>query len=135
MPKRIVILHDVHAAQGPPDQSDTLLEAQAIASALGGLGCEPVIVPVGLDLAALERTLAELAPSVVFNLVESLEGRGRLIQVVPALLESLGLPFTGCSASALGLTSDKVLAKRLLSVAGIATPAPFEPGSSPAGGS
>ena len=57
------------------------------------------------------------------NLVESLEGRGRLIHVVPALLESLELPFTGCSASALGITSHKVLAKRQLRAAGIPTPA------------
>ena len=35
-----------------------------------------------------------------FNLVESLEGRGQLVHVVPALLESLGVPFTGCSAHA-----------------------------------
>jgi D-alanine-D-alanine ligase len=44
------------------------------------------------------------------------------------LLESLGLSFTGCSASALALTSDKPLAKRLLASAGIATPAAFAPG-------
>ena len=122
MPKPLAILHDAHAALGPPDQSDTLLEAHAIAAAVRGLGFVPAIVPVSLDLAALERTLAELAPEVVFNLVESLEGRGRLVQIVPALLESLGLPFTGCSAVAIGLTSDKPLAKRLLSQAGIATP-------------
>jgi D-alanine-D-alanine ligase len=129
MPKPIAILHDACAAQGPPDQSDTLLEAQAIATAVRDFGFAPTIVPVGLDLAVLERTLAELAPAVVFNLVESLEGRGRLVHVVPALLESLDLPFTGCSASALGLTSDKPLAKRLLTGVGIATPALFGAGA------
>jgi D-alanine-D-alanine ligase len=129
MPKPIAILHDAHAAHGPPDQSDTLVEARAIATAVGELGFAPTIVPVGLDLAALERTLAELAPAVVFNLVESLEGRGRLVAVVPALLESLGLPFTGCSASALGLSSNKPLAKRVLLRAGIPTPAPLEAGA------
>ena len=129
MRKSIAILHDVRAEQGPPDQSDTLVEAGAIAAAVRELGFEPTIVPVGLDLCALERTLAGLAPRVVFNLVESLEGRGRLVEVVPALLESLDLPFTGGSASALALTSDKPLAKRLLIAAGIATPAPFGAGS------
>jgi D-alanine-D-alanine ligase len=129
MPKRAVILHDVNAALGPPDQSDTLVEAQAIASALHALDFEPEIVATGLDLAALERTLGKLAPAVVVNLVESLEGRGRLLHLVPALLESLGLPFTGCSASALALTSDKPLAKRLLASAGIPTPAAFMPGT------
>ncbi|HUL80495.1 MAG TPA: D-alanine--D-alanine ligase [Gammaproteobacteria bacterium] len=132
MPKPLAILHDAHAALGPPDQSDTLLEAQAIAAAVRGLGYAPAIVPVGLDLTALERTLAELAPEAVFNLVESLEGRGRLVPIVPALLESLGLPYTGCSAVAIGLTSDKRLAKRLLAQAGIATP-PL-PGAGPTDG-
>jgi len=125
MSKRAVILHDVHAALGPPDQSDTLVEARAIAAALRGLGFEPEIVATGLDLASLERTLGKLAPAVVVNLIESLEGRGRLLHLVPALLESLGLPFTGCSAGALALTSDKPLAKRLLASAGVATPAVF----------
>jgi D-alanine-D-alanine ligase len=129
MSKRIVIVHDVHAEQGPPDQSDTLLEARAIAAALRENGFEPTIVPVGLDLARLERALIEIEPHAVFNLVESLAGRGRLLAAVPALVESLGLPLTGCSASALGVTSDKVLAKRLLQGAGIATPALHEEGA------
>ncbi len=127
MSKRAVILHDVAAAQGPPDQSDTLVEARALASALRELGFEPEIVATGLDLESLERTLGKLAPAVVVNLVESLEGRGRLVHLVPALLESLGLPFTGCSAAAIALTSDKPLAKRLLAAAGLPTPAAFSP--------
>ena len=125
MSKRAAIVHDVHAALGPPDQSDTLVEARAVAGALRGLGFEPEIVATGLDLKTLERTLANLAPAVVVNLVESLEGRGRLLHLVPALLESLGLPFTGCSAAALALTSDKPLAKRALASAGVQTPAAF----------
>ncbi len=129
MSKRAVILHDVHAAGGPPDQSDTLVEAQALAAALRGLELQPEIVATGLDLASLERTLDKLAPVVVVNLVESLEGRGRLLHLVPALLESLGLPFTGCSATALALTSNKPLAKRLLASAGLPTPAAFAPGT------
>jgi D-alanine-D-alanine ligase len=127
MKERVVLLHDVAALGGRPDESDTLVEAHAIATAVQGLGYETAIVPVGLDLAALERTLAELAPRIVFNLVESLEGRGELVHVVPALLEALRLPVTGCSAAALGLTSDKPLAKRQLERAGLPTPATFGP--------
>jgi D-alanine-D-alanine ligase len=123
MSPRIVLLHDAAAAAGRPDSSDTLLEAAAIAAALGRLGYEAATVPVGLDLGALERQLGALAPHAVFNLVESLEGRGRLLSVVPALLASLGVPFTGCSAEALAATSHKLAAKRLLRQAEIATPA------------
>jgi D-alanine-D-alanine ligase len=119
----IALIHDAAAAEGGPDSSDTLVEAAAIAAALGELGHETVIVPVGLDLAALERRLVELEPLAVFNLVESLEGRGRLLHLPAAVVESLRLPLTGCSSSALALTSHKVLAKRQLRLAGLPTPA------------
>lgn len=122
----ILLLHDAYASQGRVDVSDVLVEAAAIGSALQALGFATATVPVGLDLAALERALAAHAPRAVFNLVESIEGRGRLIGVVPALLESLGVPFTGCSATAQTIASNKVAAKRLLSGAGIAVPAPFD---------
>jgi D-alanine-D-alanine ligase len=126
MPLEIALLHDAQAAAGRPDASDTLLEAEAIAAALRARGYDTTTIPVGLDLAALERTLRSREPYAVVNLVESLEGRGRLVHVVPALLESLGVPFTGCSAEALAATSHKVAAKTLLARAGIATPAAFD---------
>jgi D-alanine-D-alanine ligase len=123
MRPNVALLHDAAAAAGRPDSSDTLVEAQAIAAACATLGYDTTILPVGLDLGALERELRALAPAVVFNLIESLEGRGQLLHVAPALLESLGLPLTGCSALALAVTSDKVAAKALLGAADIATPA------------
>jgi D-alanine-D-alanine ligase len=127
MRPRVLLLHDAFSAADRIDASDTLLEAQAIADTLADLGFDPTMVAVDLDLRALERRLVELAPRLVVNLVESLDGHGRLIHVVPALLGALGIPYTGCSASALGLTSDKVLAKRVLSGAGLPTPAMFGP--------
>ena len=122
MPLKIALLHDAAAAAGRPDSSDTLLEAQAIAAVLEKRGYETVTLPVGLDLGAAQRGLRELAPYAVVNLIESLEGNGRLLHVVPALLESLGVPFTGCSAHALAATSNKLAAKADLDRADIATP-------------
>jgi D-alanine-D-alanine ligase len=123
----IALLYDAHAETGRPDSSDTLVEARAIAAALAPLGYATTMLPVSLDLGSLERTLRTLAPFAIVNLVESLEGRGELVHVVPALLESLALPFTGCSAQALAATSHKLTAKRLLAKADIATPAVFGP--------
>ncbi|HUQ52130.1 MAG TPA: D-alanine--D-alanine ligase, partial [Gammaproteobacteria bacterium] len=125
MRPKIALVYDAQAEIGRPDSSDTLVEARAISAALETLGYDTTRVPVSLDLTALERTLRALAPQAVVNLVESLEGRGELVQVVPALLESLGLPFTGCSAWALGATQDKMAVKSLLAAADIATPATF----------
>jgi D-alanine-D-alanine ligase len=125
MRPRALLLHDAFAPAGRVDASDTLLEAQAIAAALSRLGFEASTLPVGLDLGRLERELLELAPRFVVNLVESLDGHGRLLHVVPALLEALRIPYTGCVASVLGLTSDKLRAKRALRRAGLPTPAVF----------
>jgi D-alanine-D-alanine ligase len=82
-------------------------------------------LPLDLDLRAARERLLELRPDVVFNLVESVGGQGRLIHLAPALLEALGLPYTGCSAEATFLTSGKPLAKRLLAQAGIPTAPAF----------
>jgi len=128
MRRRIVLLHDAHAEVGRIDSSDTLVEARAIATTLVQLGYVTTTVPVGLDVGALQRALEKLEPYAVVNLVESLEGRGELIRVVPSLLEALGVPFTGCSAQAVGTTSNKPLAKDLLQRAGLPVPATFEAG-------
>ncbi len=64
-----------------------------------------------------------LHPALVFNLIESVNGQGRLIHLAPALLEALGVRFTGAGFTAMASTSDKLLAKRLMQGAGIPTPA------------
>jgi D-alanine-D-alanine ligase len=125
MPSPVVLLHDAHASRGRVDASDVLREAEHLVGALATLGYAGRILPVGLDLAELERTLESLEPYVVVNLVESISGRGELIHVVPALLEAANVPFTGCSAGAQYLTSNKLAAKRHMRRCGIPTPAPF----------
>lgn len=58
----------------------------------------------------------------VFNLVESLNGHGRLIHVAPSFLETSGIPYSGADADAVFLTSNKLLAKKFLSLAHLPTP-------------
>jgi D-alanine-D-alanine ligase len=125
---KIVVLHDELPDDPRPDEQDSLAQAQAVARRLGESGHETWLMPCGLDLAAARRALAERAPELVFNLVESVGGTGRLIHLPPALLGAMGLPHTGASAEAMWLTSHKVLAKRLLAGAGLPTPAWVEAG-------
>jgi D-alanine-D-alanine ligase len=61
-------------------------------------------------------------PLFVFNLVESVEGNGQLIHLAPALLDHLNMPYTGCSQEAIFVTSNKILSKKLLQLAGVASP-------------
>ena len=119
---KIAILHGEVAKDACPDEKDVLVQVDYVTEGLARLGHEPVNVPVSLDLAAAARTLSTLCPAIVFNLVESLIGKGGLIHIVPALLEALKIPYTGAGAETMLLTSNKILAKKWLTSAGLPTP-------------
>lgn len=122
----IIILHSSIAENATPDEHDTLVQVAIVQAALEKLGFEVIALPFTLDFPKLSATLRQHNPSVVFNLVESVEGRGELIYLAPMLLDQLAIPYTGGNAKALFTSSDKVLAKRLLKSANIATPDWFE---------
>ncbi len=130
---RVAIVHEEVAAAAGPDAQDTLVQVAAVRAGLLAGGHAVVELPFGLDLAANRAALLAAAPVVVFNLVESLAGTGRLIHVAPALFDSLGLPFTGNSTAAVFLTSNKLLGKQWLAAAGLPTPAWHVPGSGAGG--
>jgi D-alanine-D-alanine ligase len=119
---KIAILHGAVAEDACRDEKDVLVQVYFVSEGLAKLGHEPVAVPVSLNLEEAARTLATLCPAIVFNLVESLVGKGGLIHIVPALLEALKIPYTGAGAETMMLTSNKVLAKKWLSSAGLPTP-------------
>jgi D-alanine-D-alanine ligase len=74
-------------------------------------------------LGALRRRLKRARPDVVFNRVESLGGTDALMAIIPLLLESMYLPYTGCTAEALAATASKLVVKQRLLEAGLPTPA------------
>lgn len=121
-PMRVLIMYDHIGDEATPDQADALTQARAIAAALEKLGHEWMTLGVTLDLEAVREAVSRLNPDLVFNLVESLGGAGRLLHTVPALLDVMGVPYTGASAEAQFVTSHKTLAKELLFAAKIPTP-------------
>jgi D-alanine-D-alanine ligase len=127
MNRTIAIVHNAVTDPARPDEADVLVQVAAVSRALSSLGYHPVPVPCDLNLAVLKTALADIQPLGVFNLVESLENRGSLIHVVPALLDALAVPYTGCPAPAVYATSHKVMAKERLHLAGLPTPAWINP--------
>lgn len=120
---KVVVLHDRVPEEGAsPDQTDVLVQAREVSRALRELGHDPVTLSATLDFHALRERLREVRPAFVFNLIESIEGYGRLIHMAPALLNCLGIPYTGADADALFLTTGKLLTKRALREAAIPTP-------------
>lgn len=127
---RILILHNDVVDANAPDDRDVLIQAEAVRIALAALGHPAEVLPCTLDLAQLRHRLETRRPDLVFNLVEALGGTGRLIHLAPALLDAMGLLYTGSCAEAVQLTSHKILAKDRLRTMGLPTPdwtGPFPP--------
>lgn len=120
---RVMILHNAVSTLATTDERDVLVQVEAVASALQRLGHSCERLACTLDLETVRGELQCVRPDVIFNLVESLGGSDRLIHVLPVLLDTLGIAYTGVPTEALFLSTSKLLAKEKLERAGLPTPA------------
>jgi D-alanine-D-alanine ligase len=112
----------VHAAtESRPDEVDTIVAAKAVSNALSHLKFKSEIVGLNLDMSRL-NLLPTRSPLAVFNLVDAINGDGRLAPFVPARLDALGLAYTGCGTGAWLDTLSKIGTKLKLAHAGLPTP-------------
>ncbi|MFH0974984.1 MAG: hypothetical protein V1874_04285 [Spirochaetota bacterium] len=123
--KKIVILHQHVPGNASPDEKDVLVQAEEIAASVKRLGYEPVNIELTLDIDKLKKSLLQIKPVKVFNLVESVDGHDRLMIIAPAVLESLSFDYTGSGSDAIAMTGNKMLAKQIMKQSGISTPQYF----------
>lgn len=90
----------------------------------GVLQALPGSVAVGIEGSLIEVTDAvqRHAPDVVFNLCEAPFGRPDREHHVAAVLEWLGVPFTGCGSETLALCRRKARTKAVLAARGVPVP-------------
>jgi len=119
---RIAVVHNATAPEDRPDELDVLVQAEAVSQSLKELGHDVVQLPCTLDLLSIKDRLLVDEPQLVFNLVESLDGQGRLIHLFPGLLDAMGIGYTGSCTESIFVTSHKGLAKERMSLAGLPTP-------------
>ena len=117
-----VILHNRVSEDAPPDEADVLEQVESVQQALENLNQKVITLEFDLDLKKTSDELQRIKPDFVFNLVESVDGSGQLIYLATSLLEHLKIPYTGCSNETVFLTSNKLLAKKILKYNGIPTP-------------
>lgn len=124
---RIGITYDLKSDGPPPadapddwqEEFDSPATVEAIAGVLRGLGHTVELLGDGRPL--LERLLAD-PPEFAFNFAEG-QGVGRSREArVPAVLEMLGIPYTGSDPLTLAVTLDKDCAKRLVASVGVPVP-------------
>ncbi len=119
---KIVILHSEIGSCASADEQDVMNQVEAVSSSLRSMGHQSVALPFSLDLPAMSERLRFESCELVFNLVETGGGQGRLIHLAPSLLDSLRMPYTGAGTDATFLSSNKLAAKRILRAHRLRTP-------------
>lgn len=119
--KKVAILASPIPVDANEDEKDSELQAAEVQEELSSWGVDVAIIPFTLNLSDVLKDLEAAQPDLVFNLVESVGGHGRLIHLAPALLDVAGIPYTGAGTNATFLTSNKLMGKSTLMAAGIPT--------------
>jgi D-alanine-D-alanine ligase len=114
---RLALLHTREAAESPTDPV-----LGQLCDALGRLGHEVEPVEVDKRVEPLVSALGHSRPELIVNIAESFGGKSAMESNVAALLNLMGLRYTGSSPSGLILAGDKILAKKVLTFHGIRTP-------------
>jgi D-alanine-D-alanine ligase len=114
---KVVVLHTAEALEPP---ADAVLEQ--IPAALTAAGHSVSLLAVGSEVEPVVAGLRAESPDLVFNLAESFGGKSALESNVAALLNLLGLRYTGSSPAGLLLAGDKSLTKKILRLHDIRSP-------------
>lgn len=120
-----MILYNRPADPGSPNveaSMDVLDQVEMARSALAEAGIETECAEVRGNMEAEHAFLCRTSFDVVFNLVESVNENPLLFPNVAAMLELIGVPFTGSSSTALAVSTNKSLAKMAFRGAGLPTP-------------
>jgi D-alanine-D-alanine ligase len=121
MKKALVLINKI-SDNPSKDELDVLIQAEVVEKALDELDYQHQREFFDLDLKNITHVLQQNPPDLVFNLVETVAGKGELIHLPPSLLESYNVPFTGSGSFALLLTTNKIRTKKILKANGLPTP-------------
>lgn len=107
--------HETPDAEAEYDSMDTV---HAIRDVFAAAGIQTVLLECD---ETLPQTMANTRIDIAFNIAEGRRGRGREAEA-PALLNLLGIPYTGSDETTLCIALDKALCKKLLSAYRVRTP-------------
>ncbi len=126
--KRILVIYEVLEAT-PPRSDHTWMRGQAdwrdefqVVSCLKKLGYDVRMFGVFNDIEGLVRDIKEWQPDLVFNLLEAFNNDRDKESHLVAMLELLGVSYTGVGAKGLSLCKDKALSKLILANKNILVP-------------
>lgn len=105
-----------------PDEANMLALCENVVAALQQRGYQTALLEVKLNLRETAHAILKLKPDIIFNLVDTIDGHSALGHFAPQLFEHLKIPYTGGSAQAIYLTTDKELTKNWLTLRSVDCP-------------
>jgi D-alanine-D-alanine ligase len=123
--KVVGLIHNVPTSSGQDfseASADIMTQVEAIEEALEDLGHPSVRIPFTREVGDFMAGIKEAGAEIAINLCETVDEDPRFAGHPAALLELLGIPFSGSPAFALMLTTDKLITKQVLKAHGIRTP-------------
>jgi D-alanine-D-alanine ligase len=126
MKKNLIgLVHNIPQSGSYPfseSSNDVMTQVASIEESLYSLGYSPKRIPFSRDIDAFLAMLREDPIDRIFNLCETVDEDPMFSGHAAAVLELLGIPFTGSPSSAITYTMDKAMTKRVLRACGIRTP-------------
>jgi D-alanine-D-alanine ligase len=123
-----IVLMNRMAQNSPEDILDVKVQAEWIVEELEAVGYRARTLPFGLDAVGELQAAKERGGCFALNMVDAAPGEENYAYLAASILAAAGIPFAGCGAEALVITTDKLLTKRLLRSYGLPTPGWFEGG-------
>ncbi len=123
-PMRVAVLVPPRINNGRVDQDDTFVQADEVSACLRDLGHEAIPAEYADHGLRTVSNLSDICPDIVVNLVEEVPEGPDQVHRATALLDRLGIPYTGARTPALLALGDKRTMKPLLAAAGL----PIVPG-------
>jgi D-alanine-D-alanine ligase len=124
----VLIIHDGTDPLPPEESFDTLSRSAdwgteiAVYRALKNRGHAVRFTGFYDDIVPLVGTITQDRPDIVFNLAEGCLGEYHHDHNLPAFLELMNLPYTGCSPLGLMTCNNKAMAKKILTYHNINVP-------------
>ncbi len=119
-----IVYNEPVSPEGPYAEAscDILDQVAAVERSLSRLGVASTRIPFTRDLSSFMGEISKHGIRYAFNLCESVDEDPRLIGHPAAVMDILGISYTGSPALALTITTDKLFTKRVLRAQGIPTP-------------
>jgi D-alanine-D-alanine ligase len=123
--KLIIILYSDARREYFPTEMQFITEkevytrSKTIKKNMEKMGYEVRLVPGNLEAI---RKLRKIKPYIIFNLVDSVNGQEQFSTTIPAMLDLMGLPYTGVDTNGMAINVDKFITKSILEQAGIPVP-------------